>query len=111
MRPELGAVRPRIMRASVVLPLPLSPASARRTLHPYTKHLIQSLPRIDDRARRVSIPGQPPALDAPPSGCRFHPRCPHAMAVCRVEQPPMETVGPDHRVACFLVSGGGGDGG
>ncbi|TMC07956.1 MAG: hypothetical protein E6J41_15200, partial [Chloroflexi bacterium] len=82
-----------------------------RPLHPYTKHLIQSLPRVDDKARRVSIPGQPPALDAPPPGCRFHPRCPHAMAVCRVEQPPMETVGPDHRVACFLVSGGGGDGG
>jgi len=82
-----------------------------RPLHPYTKYLIQSLPRVDDRTGRVSIPGHPPALDAPPPGCRFHPRCPHAMAVCRARQPPMETVGPDHRVACFLVSGEGGDGG
>lgn len=82
-----------------------------RPLHPYTKHLIQSLPRVDDRVRRASIPGHPPALDAPPPGCRFHPRCPHAMPVCRAQQPPMERVAPDHRVACFLVSGAGGDGG
>jgi peptide/nickel transport system ATP-binding protein len=82
-----------------------------RPQHPYTKHLIQSLPRVDDKARRVSIPGQPPALDSPPPGCRFHPRCPHAMAICRARQPAMEQVGPDHRVACFLVSGeGAGDG-
>ena len=82
-----------------------------RPLHPYTTHLIQSLPRVDDRTRRASIPGHPPALDAPPPGCRFHPRCPHAMPICRAEQPPMEWVGPDHRVACHLVSGAGGDGG
>jgi peptide/nickel transport system ATP-binding protein len=77
-------------------------------LHPYTKYLIKSLPRVDDKAERVSIPGQPPALDDPPTGCRFHPRCPHAMAVCRAKAPPMEQVTRDHRVACFLVSGEGG---
>jgi peptide/nickel transport system ATP-binding protein len=71
--------------------------------HPYTQHLIRSLPKIDDRSERVSIPGRPPALDNPPSGCRFHPRCPHAMAICKAEAPALQQVGPDHRVACFLV--------
>jgi peptide/nickel transport system ATP-binding protein len=72
--------------------------------HPYTQHLIRSLPKIDDKSERVSIPGRPPALDNPPSGCRFHPRCPYAMEICKIEAPALEQVGPDHRVACFLVS-------
>jgi peptide/nickel transport system ATP-binding protein len=72
--------------------------------HPYTQHLIRSLPKIDDRSERVSIPGRPPALDNPPSGCRFHPRCPHAMEICKAETPALEQVGPNHRVACFLIS-------
>jgi peptide/nickel transport system ATP-binding protein len=72
--------------------------------HPYTQYLIRSLPKIGDRAERVSIPGRPPALDNPPSGCRFHPRCPHAMEICKAETPALEQVGPNHRVACFLVS-------
>jgi peptide/nickel transport system ATP-binding protein len=73
-------------------------------LHPYTQYLIRSLPKIDDRAERVSIPGRPPALDNPPSGCRFHPRCPFAMDVCTTMVPRLEEVRPGHRVACHLVS-------
>ena len=72
--------------------------------HPYTQHLIRSLPKIDDRAERVSIPGRPPALDNPPSGCRFHPRCPYAMEICKAEVPALEQVGPNHRAACFMLS-------
>jgi peptide/nickel transport system ATP-binding protein len=72
--------------------------------HPYTQHLIRSLPKIDDKSERVSIPGRPPALDNLPSGCRFHPRCPHAMDICKAEVPALEQIGPDHRVACFLIS-------
>jgi peptide/nickel transport system ATP-binding protein len=72
--------------------------------HPYTQHLIRSLPKIDDKADRISIPGRPPALDNPPSGCRFHPRCPHAMEICKAETPALTQVGPQHRVACFLIS-------
>jgi len=72
--------------------------------HPYTQHLIGSLPKIDDKSERVSIPGRPPALDNLPSGCRFHPRCPYAMDICKVEVPALEQIGPDHRVACFLIS-------
>ncbi len=71
--------------------------------HPYTQHLINSLPRLDDRAERESIPGRPPALDNPPGGCRFHPRCPLAIDRCRTIDPEAISVQPGHRVACHLV--------
>ncbi len=73
-------------------------------LHPYTQYLIKSLPRLDERSERVSIPGRPPALDNPPTGCRFHPRCPYAMDVCKTVAPRLEEITPGHRVACHLVS-------
>ncbi len=72
--------------------------------HPYTQYLIKSLPKLDDRTERVSIPGRPPALDNPPSGCRFHPRCPLAMDKCRTIDPSMIEVRPGHRAACHVVA-------
>lgn len=77
--------------------------------HPYTKHLISSLPRFDDNKDRTSIPGRPPALDNPPTGCRFHTRCPHVMDICRHKEPALvqvenSTADSAHRVACFLES-------
>ena len=69
--------------------------------HPYTRHLIASLPRIGDAAPRAGLTGAPPNLAAPPSGCRFHPRCPLAGDRCRRETPAMTAYAPDHRVACF----------
>jgi peptide/nickel transport system ATP-binding protein len=72
-------------------------------VHPYTKFLIESLPRLDDKSERVSIPGRPPALDNPPEGCRFHPRCPFPAGACMEEEPELVSVGKDHRVACFSV--------
>jgi peptide/nickel transport system ATP-binding protein len=72
--------------------------------HPYTKYLIQSLPRLDERAERVSIPGRPPALDNPPTGCRFHPRCPLVMDKCRTIDPEMIMIRPGHRAACHAVA-------
>ena len=71
--------------------------------HPYTKHLIASLPRIGDDAPKASLPGSPPNLAAPPAGCRFHPRCPLAMDQCRREAPRLTAVALEHRVACFAV--------
>lgn len=72
-------------------------------LHPYTQHLIRSLPMIGERTRRESLKGTPPSLATPPSGCRFHPRCPFVMDVCRTEVPDLVTVKERHRVACHLV--------
>ena len=73
-------------------------------LHPYTKHLIESLPKIGDKSTRTSIPGAPPNLGDPPPGCRFHPRCPYAEPICRRESPHLAAVANDRRVACFLVT-------
>lgn len=72
--------------------------------HPYTKHLISSLPKIGERNHRVSLPGSPPNLSDPPSGCRFHPRCPLAMDVCRQVVPEMLQLADRHRVACHAVA-------
>jgi peptide/nickel transport system ATP-binding protein len=68
--------------------------------HPYTAHLIGSLPRIGDVRTRGSLPGRPPALFDPPSGCRFHPRCPLAIERCRRETPDMLPSKALGRVAC-----------
>jgi len=76
-----------------------------RPLHPYTQYLIDSLPKFGDKTLRRSAPGSPPSLAELPSGCPFHPRCPHAMDVC-VQKMPGITVGEDHKVACWLVEGG-----
>jgi peptide/nickel transport system ATP-binding protein len=70
--------------------------------HPYTAHLVGSLPRLGDMTPRASLSGAPPNLADPPAGCRFHPRCPLAMDICRREVPPMQ--GDAHRVACFAAS-------
>jgi len=69
--------------------------------HPYTAHLIASLPRLGDTAPKAGLSGTPPNLADPPSGCRFHPRCPRATDLCRREVPPLEPVVAGHRVACF----------
>lgn len=72
--------------------------------HPYTQYLIKSLPSLDERTERVSIPGTPPALDNPPTGCRFHPRCPFVMDICRTADPEMISIRDGHRVACHLFT-------
>jgi peptide/nickel transport system ATP-binding protein len=78
----------------------------RRPLHPYTQGLLNSIPRMDDPTKTLeSIPGSVPNLIYPPPGCRFHPRCPHAMPVCKESRPPMTVEGDGHTVACFLYHG------
>ena len=61
--------------------------------HPYTAHLIASLPRLGDSAPKKGLEGAPPNLADPPPGCRFHPRCPRATEICRRETPPMDLAG------------------
>jgi peptide/nickel transport system ATP-binding protein len=73
--------------------------------HPYTWGLLGSLPRLDaDIERLAQIPGQPPSLLNPPRGCRFHPRCPYVMEICKQKVPELLGVSydPDHLQACYL---------
>jgi peptide/nickel transport system ATP-binding protein len=77
----------------------------KRPHHPYTWGLMGSLPRLDaDVERLVQIQGQPPSLLRPPSGCRFHPRCPYVMPICREKDPELTEVPgvPDDLQACHL---------
>jgi len=77
----------------------------KRPAHPYTWGLLGSLPRLDVEVERlVQIPGSPPSLLNPPRGCRFHPRCPYVMGVCKTTEPPLLPVGDDasHLTACHL---------
>jgi len=70
--------------------------------HPYTQGLMRAFPDVHaDPSDLVGIAGTPPNPRDPPSGCRFHPRCPHAQARCRADQPPMRELAPDHHVACW----------
>jgi peptide/nickel transport system ATP-binding protein len=72
--------------------------------HPYTQGLIGAFPTMKgERVKLTSIPGQPPDLLDPPSGCPFRPRCPYAMEVCKTVFPEMKKVGSaNHYVACYL---------
>lgn len=70
--------------------------------HPYTRLLIDSLPKLTAKGKLVGIPGLPPALLSLPSGCAFHPRCPFAFERCRNEIPADAPVAPGRRAACHL---------
>lgn len=71
--------------------------------HPYTQFLINSLPKFGDKSMRDSVPGSPPSLADLPSGCPFHPRCPHVKEICRQQMPDFSQLDEDHKVACWLV--------
>jgi peptide/nickel transport system ATP-binding protein len=72
--------------------------------HPYTQGLLRAFPSVlGDGVEHESIPGAPPSLVNPPSGCRFHPRCPLAVDVCRERNPETVQLGPGHTAACHLA--------
>jgi oligopeptide/dipeptide ABC transporter ATP-binding protein len=76
-----------------------------RPLHPYTLGLLASMPRLAQgkRKRLAEIAGTVPVLDRSAPGCAFADRCAHAEPRCREQRPPLESHGPDHRVACLRV--------
>jgi len=73
-------------------------------LHPYTKFLIGSLPKMGDKSYKVSAPGSPPSLANLPEGCPFYPRCPYTMEICKKERPQLVEISDGHKSACFLNS-------
>ncbi|HEY9292136.1 MAG TPA: ABC transporter ATP-binding protein [Microlunatus sp.] len=89
----------RIVEQADVFDLYASPA------HPYTKGLLESIPRLDQKGQQLAaIGGLPPNLTAIPAGCPFHPRCRYAQDVCRTgSPPPLREVGPHRRTACHFA--------
>lgn len=75
-------------------------------LHPYTRALMACVPKLTGEGIAEGIPGRIPDYFDPPPGCRFHPRCPYVMDICRREKPGLFPVDADHRVACFLFGEG-----
>ncbi|MBI4339382.1 MAG: ABC transporter ATP-binding protein [Chloroflexi bacterium] len=83
----------------------LGPAEAvlTRPHNPYTRLLLASIPRLGQEGQPGFIPGSPPDMTAPPSGCRFHPRCPRVFGRCSREEPPLLPVGEGHYSRCWLA--------
>ena len=73
----------------------------RSSKHPYTKALLGSMPKLGSKEPLYAIPGQPPNLASPPPGCAFHPRCPDAVAQCRVEAPDERGYGDGWTARCW----------
>jgi peptide/nickel transport system ATP-binding protein len=95
-----------IMYAGKIVEEASSDEIIERPLHPYTQALLKAIPEPDPENRKIikEVPsGEPPDLVSPPSGCRFHPRCPYAMEICRKEEPPTREILPNHFVACHFA--------
>jgi peptide/nickel transport system ATP-binding protein len=94
-----------VMYAGQVIEQGPAAAVTGRPAHPYTQLLLAAAPDPDRPAPApLAGRGAPPSLVAPPAGCRFHPRCPHAMAICKQQAPPSIEVASGHASACWLYA-------
>jgi peptide/nickel transport system ATP-binding protein len=73
--------------------------------HPYTQALLSAVPVVDpaSKRKRIVLPGDVPSPINPPPGCTFHPRCPAAIDICKVEMAPLREISPGHWVACHVA--------
>ncbi len=105
---DLGIVaetcnRVAVMYGGNIVEVGPTPRIFENSLHPYTKALLNSIPKMNAHLERLeSIAGTVPNLIVPPTGCRFNPRCPMAMKVCREKKPVLQEFEEGHSVACFL---------
>ena len=108
---DLGVVaeiceRAVVMYAGEIVEQAPLPELFRDPRHPYTEGLIHSIPRADSRQDSLyAIPGNLPAVDAMPSGCRFRPRCPRSMEKCAYRRPPFFPAGKNGSAACWILEG------
>ncbi|MEA2743906.1 MAG: peptide/nickel transport system ATP-binding protein [Acetobacteraceae bacterium] len=113
---DLGVVKHISTRVAVMYLGKIVEVADKRSLyarpsHPYTQALLASVPVAHPSQRRRGTGGRPaltgdiPTALAPPSGCRFHTRCPHVMPVCLTQEPAMRGAGPGHEAACHLLPG------
>jgi oligopeptide/dipeptide ABC transporter ATP-binding protein len=79
----------------------------RKALHPYSQGLMKSVPniRLEEGNTLYKMAGEPPNLLKPPTGCRFHPRCPQVMEICSQQKPTFRAAADNHQVACWLFEG------
>ena len=95
-----------VMYAGKLAEMAASEVIFHRPIHPYTMGLMSSFPSIvGEKTELVIIPGEPPDLLSPPSGCRFHPRCPFVTDICREQEPELKTHDDDHFAACWHPGG------
>ncbi|HET6607676.1 MAG TPA: oligopeptide/dipeptide ABC transporter ATP-binding protein [Rhodopila sp.] len=111
---DLGVVKHISTRVAVMYLGKVVEVGEKRSLyaapkHPYTQALLASVPVTHPsqrkRGRQARLAGDIPTALAPPSGCRFHTRCPHVMDICRTQEPAMRAAGTDHQAACHLLPG------
>jgi peptide/nickel transport system ATP-binding protein len=76
----------------------------RNPKHPYTSALLNAVPKVEQEGALASIEGAVPNLVEPPPGCRFHPRCPKVMDICRTGFPATKEISDNHFVACYLYT-------
>ena len=95
-----------IMYAGNIVELAPAKELFNNPLHPYTQGLLGSFPALTGEKKKITgIPGTPPNLLHPPTGCRFHPRCPKVMSHCAQLVPQLQEAAPGHWVACHLYGG------
>jgi oligopeptide/dipeptide ABC transporter ATP-binding protein len=93
-----------VMYLGEIVELAESRSLLKRPAHPYTQALLSAIPQVDHvgRRERIRLEGDLPSPMSPPTGCKFHTRCPYAMEVCRKVAPRPIRLGPDHVAACHL---------
>ena len=106
---DMGLMAQFVDKVAVMYTGRLTEISAAREIftqpkHPYAQALISSLPNLDNKGVFNGIPGLAPALLRLPSGCTFHPRCEHAMEVCKSVRPDLVTLEGGRQVACHLFT-------
>ena len=93
-----------VMYLGEIVELAAAEALYAEPMHPYTRALVSAVPSVGRRAHgRIRLEGEPPNPAAPPPGCKFHPRCPLATDLCRVEHPPLREVAPGRLAACHYA--------
>ena len=107
---SMGVVRDLTQRLNIMYAGSIVEAGRTKDLlenpqHPYTQGLMASVPKLTGEGISEGIPGRIPSYLDPPSGCRFHPRCPHRMEICSTESPPFFEITNAHQSACYLYQG------
>jgi oligopeptide/dipeptide ABC transporter ATP-binding protein len=93
-----------VMYLGKIIELATNRALLSKALHPYTQALISAIPVLDPdkKKKRIILKGEPPSPIHPPSGCRFHPRCWKAMAICEIQEPIWVEIESGHFTMCHL---------